>query len=55
MLSDKYIPYNDEWKYRIDVLNILERIANVIAPIEDKVVEEVAVKKTKRTKKKEVN
>ena len=33
MLADKYVPYNDEWKYKIDVLNTLERIADAVAPV----------------------
>lgn len=60
MLSDKYIPYNDEWNYKIDLLNTLERIADSVAPIK---VEEPMVmasieetvetlKKTAKTRKK---
>ena len=39
MLADKYVPYNDEWKYKIDVLNTLERIADAVAPVKE---EEIA-------------
>lgn len=66
MLGDKYTPYNDEWNYKIDLLNTLERIADSVAPIvieepvvvsliEEEVIEEVKEEpKTKRRNKKEV-
>ena len=37
MLADKYVPYNDEWKYKIDVLNTLERIADAVAPVKEEI------------------
>lgn len=62
MLSDKYTPYSDEWKYKIDLLNTLERIADSVAPIkieepvamslvEEEVEEEVKPKAKTRKKK----
>ena len=50
MLADKYVPYNDEWKYKIDVLNTLERIADAVAPVKvAPVKEEIATLSMEKT------
>lgn len=46
MLADKYVPYNDEWKYKIDVLNTLERIADAVAPVKEKDIATLSMEKT---------
>ena len=46
MLADKYVPYNDEWKYKIDVLNTLERIADAVAPVKEEKIATLSMEKT---------
>ena len=46
MLADKYVPYNDEWKYKIDVLNTLERIADAVAPVKEEEIATLYMEKT---------
>ena len=46
MLADKYVPYNDEWKYKIDVLNTLERIADAVAPVKEEEITTLSMEKT---------
>ena len=46
MLADKYVPYNDEWKYKIDVLNTLERIADAVAPVKEEEIATLPMEKT---------
>ena len=46
MLADKYVPYNDEWKYKIDVLNTLERIADAVAPVKEEEIMTLSIEKT---------
>ena len=46
MLADKYVPYNDEWKYKIDVLNTLERIAYAVTPVKEEEIATLSMEKT---------
>ena len=46
MLADKYVPYNDEWKYKIDILNTLERIADAVAPVKEEEIATLSMEKT---------
>ena len=46
MLADKYVPYNDEWKYKIDVLNTLERIADAVATVKEEEIATLSMEKT---------
>ena len=46
MLADKYVPYNDEWKYKIDVLNTLERIADAVALVKEEEIATLSMEKT---------